>query len=105
MEQLATLCGIRLRTGCFCNPGACAAAMGLTAEAMAANYEGGHVCWDDNDVIDGARYCEFNSLFAHSLNVKPSTFKRQQFGRPAYAELHRAARRNATRPTSSQLRA
>lgn len=55
VEQVAGLCGIRLRTGCFCNPGACAAALGLSAEAMAANYENGHVCWDDTDVIDGAQ--------------------------------------------------
>lgn len=30
MERLASLHGIRLRTGCLCNPGACAAALGLT---------------------------------------------------------------------------
>lgn len=55
MEQLAALSSIRLRTGCFCNPGACAAALGLSPEAMAAAYEGGHVCWDDTDIIDGAK--------------------------------------------------
>lgn len=31
VEKLASLSGIHLRTGCLCNPGACAAALGLTA--------------------------------------------------------------------------
>ncbi|KAI3430783.1 hypothetical protein D9Q98_009195 [Chlorella vulgaris] len=53
VEKLASLSGILLRTGCCCNPGACAAALGLTAEEMKANYAAGHMCWDDQDVING----------------------------------------------------
>lgn len=36
MEKLASLSGILLRTGCCCNPGACAAAVGLSSAGGAA---------------------------------------------------------------------
>lgn len=53
VERLAALRGILLRTGCCCNPGACAAAVGLDDAAMLANHQRGHVCWDANDLMDG----------------------------------------------------
>eukprot|EP00884_Botryococcus_braunii_P022713 jgi/Botrbrau1/9125/Bobra.160_3s0002.1 len=53
VEKLAGLWNIRLRTGCFCNPGACAWHMGLTSGQMRSNFEAGHVCWDDHDIVDG----------------------------------------------------
>ncbi|KAL3136431.1 hypothetical protein ABBQ38_005687 [Trebouxia sp. C0009 RCD-2024] len=53
VEKLAGLHSIFLRTGCFCNPGACARHLGLSASQLKRNYEAGHVCWDDNDIIDG----------------------------------------------------
>lgn len=40
-------------TGCFCNPGACAKYLGLSHSDLLSNLEAGHVCWDDNDVING----------------------------------------------------
>ncbi|KAK0597739.1 hypothetical protein LWI29_028205 [Acer saccharum] len=53
VEKLASLSGIQLRTGCFCNPGACAKYLGLSHLDLLSNIEAGHVCWDDNDVING----------------------------------------------------
>ncbi len=53
---MAALNGVRLRAGCFCNPGCCAGWLGLTAEAMVANYRAGRVCWDDTDIVDGAQH-------------------------------------------------
>ncbi len=95
VSRLADLHGIQLRTGCFCNPGACAQHLGLsggTCEVLSRrqtqvplhawavvpgpnhvmltavpcacpswppgadlrdNYEAGHVCWDERDVIRG----------------------------------------------------
>ena len=53
VEKVAGLAGIMLRTGCFCNPGACQAYLGLSHEDVISNYEAGHVCWDDHDIIDG----------------------------------------------------
>lgn len=52
VEKLAGLWRIRLRTGAFCNPGAAAAALRLSADDVRAHFEtGGHTCWDDHDII------------------------------------------------------
>ncbi|KNA16459.1 hypothetical protein SOVF_088940 isoform A [Spinacia oleracea] len=53
VEKLASLSGIQLRTGCFCNPGACAKYLGLSHLELLSNVEAGHVCWDDFDVVNG----------------------------------------------------
>ncbi|KAF3438269.1 hypothetical protein FNV43_RR21030 [Rhamnella rubrinervis] len=53
VEKLASLSGIQLRTGCFCNPGACAKYLGLSHLDLLSNIEAGHVCWDDNDILNG----------------------------------------------------
>ncbi|XP_065021542.1 molybdenum cofactor sulfurase-like isoform X1 [Musa acuminata AAA Group] len=53
VEKLASLSGIQLRTGCFCNPGACAKYLYLSHSDLIANFEVGHVCWDDNDILHG----------------------------------------------------
>ncbi|XP_024008774.1 molybdenum cofactor sulfurase isoform X2 [Eutrema salsugineum] len=53
VEKLASLSGIQLRTGCFCNPGACAKYLALSHSNLLSNVEAGHICWDDNDVING----------------------------------------------------
>ncbi|XP_071826012.1 molybdenum cofactor sulfurase-like [Apostichopus japonicus] len=52
-QKLAALYKIQLRTGCFCNIGACQLFLGLTDEEIQANYEAGHVCGDDIDIING----------------------------------------------------
>ena len=52
VETLASLEKIFLRTGCFCNPGACEAYLGLTRERVAENVSLGKVCWDDKDVLN-----------------------------------------------------
>ena len=53
VERVAALEGISLRGGCMCNPGACAHALGLTPDDIEANFEAGHVCWGDTDVMRG----------------------------------------------------
>ncbi|KAK1284812.1 Molybdenum cofactor sulfurase [Acorus calamus] len=53
VEKLASLSGIQLRTGCFCNPGACAKYLGLSTADLLSNVEAGRVCWDDNDILHG----------------------------------------------------
>uniref|UniRef100_A0A1D1ZL06 Molybdenum cofactor sulfurase n=1 Tax=Anthurium amnicola TaxID=1678845 RepID=A0A1D1ZL06_9ARAE len=53
VEKLASLSGIQLRTGCFCNPGACAKYLGLSQLDLISNFESGHVCWDDYDILHG----------------------------------------------------
>ncbi|KAL0363026.1 UNVERIFIED_CONTAM: Molybdenum cofactor sulfurase [Sesamum calycinum] len=53
VEKLASLSNIQLRTGCFCNPGACAKHLGLSHPELLSNIEAGHVCWDDHDILNG----------------------------------------------------
>lgn len=44
---------IQLRTGCFCNPGACQRHLGLSEKDLQSHFEAGHVCGDKNDLING----------------------------------------------------
>ncbi|WIA20516.1 hypothetical protein OEZ85_004912 [Tetradesmus obliquus] len=53
VAKLALIHGICLRTGCFCNPGACAHYLSLSPDEVLAHHAAGHVCWDEHDVIDG----------------------------------------------------
>ncbi|KAL8205664.1 hypothetical protein R6Q57_009215 [Mikania cordata] len=53
VEKLASLSRIQLRTGCFCNPGACSKYLGLSHADLLSNIEAGHVCWDDLDILHG----------------------------------------------------
>jgi molybdenum cofactor sulfurtransferase len=56
VSKLAALCrpAIQLRTGCFCNPGACQIAFSLSNDDMIRNYkESGHVCGDPIDIVKG----------------------------------------------------
>ncbi|GFR41888.1 hypothetical protein Agub_g2672, partial [Astrephomene gubernaculifera] len=52
--RLAALHGLLLRTGCFCNPGACGEWLGLSGEQAIENHRAGHVCWDERDFLWGA---------------------------------------------------
>ena len=54
VQKLAALSRIHLRTGAFCNPGACAAALGLSPADLQANFEAGHVCWDEHDLMQAS---------------------------------------------------
>ncbi|XP_035791000.1 molybdenum cofactor sulfurase-like [Anopheles albimanus] len=45
--------GIYLRTGCFCNPGACQRHLRLSDDDIRRHFQAGHVCGDANDLIDG----------------------------------------------------
>lgn len=53
VDKLAQLYNIHVRTGCFCNIGACQKFLGLTDEQIKHNFDAGHVCGDDRDLIDG----------------------------------------------------
>lgn len=50
---MASLYNIHLRTGCFCNTGACQQFLNLTNEQIKKNLSAGHVCGDDVDLIAG----------------------------------------------------
>ncbi|KAH9093327.1 hypothetical protein Ae201684P_008983 [Aphanomyces euteiches] len=52
-SKLAGMHNIHVRTGCFCNPGACQAYLGLTTNQMLSHIDQGHVCGNTLDIIDG----------------------------------------------------
>ncbi|KAK5644280.1 hypothetical protein RI129_008125 [Pyrocoelia pectoralis] len=51
--HIANLFKVCLRTGCFCNPGACQRHLKLTTMDVKHHFKSGHVCGDQNDLIDG----------------------------------------------------
>uniref|UniRef100_A0A8C3L9Y4 Molybdenum cofactor sulfurase n=1 Tax=Chrysolophus pictus TaxID=9089 RepID=A0A8C3L9Y4_CHRPC len=53
VEKMASLYNIHVRTGCFCNTGACQMHLGISDEDIQKNLQAGHVCGDDIDLIDG----------------------------------------------------
>ncbi|KAG6621829.1 Molybdenum cofactor sulfurase [Phytophthora cinnamomi] len=53
VHKLAEIHNIHLRTGCFCNPGACQHYLGLKESDLMSNIAAGHVCGDDIDVVNG----------------------------------------------------
>ncbi|KAM7495726.1 hypothetical protein LguiB_030335 [Lonicera macranthoides] len=70
VEKLASLSGIQLRTGCFCNPGACAKYLGLSLWDLMSNIEAGHVCWDDHDILHGKPTGSVRISFGYMSNFE-----------------------------------
>ncbi|OAD59180.1 Molybdenum cofactor sulfurase 1 [Eufriesea mexicana] len=50
--NMAALFKIHLRTGCFCNPGACQRHLALSNKEVLQNYEAGYVCGGSADLIN-----------------------------------------------------
>uniref|UniRef100_A0A8C7VM45 Molybdenum cofactor sulfurase n=1 Tax=Oncorhynchus mykiss TaxID=8022 RepID=A0A8C7VM45_ONCMY len=53
VDKLASLFNIHVRTGCFCNTGACQLFLGTTNQDVKSNLQAGHVCGDDVDLVNG----------------------------------------------------
>lgn len=53
VSKLAEIHNIHLRTGCFCNPGACQEYLGLKESDILGGIEAGHVCGDHIDLVNG----------------------------------------------------
>ncbi|XP_053427085.1 molybdenum cofactor sulfurase [Nycticebus coucang] len=53
VDKMASLYNIHLRTGCFCNTGACQRHLGISNEMVRKHVQAGHVCGDDIDLVDG----------------------------------------------------
>ncbi|XP_019341286.1 molybdenum cofactor sulfurase isoform X2 [Alligator mississippiensis] len=53
VDKMASLYNIHVRTGCFCNTGACQQHLGISNEDIKRNLQAGHMCGDDIDIIDG----------------------------------------------------
>lgn len=50
---MAELFNIQIRSGCFCNPGACQRFLKLSNEELLTHFQAGHICGDNNDLIKG----------------------------------------------------
>ncbi|KAJ8401430.1 hypothetical protein AAFF_G00383490 [Aldrovandia affinis] len=53
VDKMGSLFNIQMRTGCFCNTGACQYYLGITNQEVKSNLQAGHTCGDDMDLIDG----------------------------------------------------
>ncbi|XP_060896884.1 molybdenum cofactor sulfurase isoform X1 [Labrus mixtus] len=53
VDRMASLYNIHVRTGCFCNTGACHFFLGITNQQTRKNLQAGHVCGDRIDLVDG----------------------------------------------------
>lgn len=53
VEKLASVNNIHLRTGCFCNSGACHKQLGITLADLKDHVAAGKTCGDDLDLIKG----------------------------------------------------
>ncbi|XP_043480906.1 molybdenum cofactor sulfurase [Leptopilina heterotoma] len=51
--NMAALYKIQLRTGCFCNPGACQRHLNLSNQTIIENYDAGYTCGGSKDLING----------------------------------------------------
>ncbi|BFZ22694.1 hypothetical protein BsWGS_25733 [Bradybaena similaris] len=53
VDKFAQLHDVHLRTGCFCNIGACQRYLNLSSKLIKENFAAGHVCGDNMDLING----------------------------------------------------
>ncbi|KAK5882060.1 hypothetical protein CesoFtcFv8_020687 [Champsocephalus esox] len=53
VDRMASLYNIHVRTGCFCNTGACQSFLGISNEQIKRNLQAGHVCGDSLDLVEG----------------------------------------------------
>jgi molybdenum cofactor sulfurtransferase len=71
---MAALHKLVLRTGCFCNPGSCQTHLKLTNEEIMKQFHAGHVCGDENDLIDGTPTGSIRVSFGY-MNTKEDADK------------------------------
>ena len=85
VEQLAGLKGVHLRTGCFCNAGACHRALGISEDALKQNVARGYACGDALDVLDGRVLGAIRVSFGYMSTIEDATAV-VQFVRDAFEE-------------------
>lgn len=68
--NMAALYKIHLRTGCFCNPGACQRHLGLLDEEILKNYDSGYTCGGTADLIDGKPTGAVRISFGYMSTIK-----------------------------------
>lgn len=68
--NMAALFKIHLRTGCFCNPGACQRHVSLSTKEIIQNYEAGYVCGGAVDLVNGKPTGAVRISFGYMSTIK-----------------------------------
>lgn len=68
--NMAALFKIHLRTGCFCNPGACQRHLSLSTKEILQNYEAGYTCGGTADLINGKPTGAVRISFGYMSTIK-----------------------------------
>lgn len=68
--NMAGLYKIHLRTGCFCNPGACQRHLRLSDTEILKNYDTGYTCGGTKDLIDGKPTGAVRISFGYMSTIK-----------------------------------
>lgn len=68
--NMAALFKIHLRTGCFCNPGACQRHLSLATKTILENYEAGYVCGGTVDLVNGKPTGAVRVSFGYMSTIK-----------------------------------
>nr|KAG5707077.1 hypothetical protein BaRGS_011788 [Batillaria attramentaria] len=94
VDKLAQLHEIHLRTGCFCNIGACQLFLGISSDTIRDNLNAGHVCGDDKDLINGRPTGSVRISFGYMSSLSDAV-RCLQFIAECFLETHKTA----TKPT------
>lgn len=84
-SSIASIHNIVLRTGCFCNPGSCQSHLQLSSDELLRQFSLGHVCGDDNDLIDGSPTGSNRVSFGY-MTTKENVDKLVKVVKDCYAE-------------------
>ncbi|KYM94650.1 Molybdenum cofactor sulfurase 1 [Cyphomyrmex costatus] len=68
--NMAALFKVHLRTGCFCNPGACQRHLSLSTKDILENYEAGYTCSGIADLINGKPTGAVRISFGYMSTIK-----------------------------------
>ncbi|XP_011498068.1 PREDICTED: molybdenum cofactor sulfurase 3 [Ceratosolen solmsi marchali] len=68
--NMAALFKIHLRTGCFCNPGACQRHLKLSDKEILKNYDTGYTCGGTTDLINGKPTGAIRVSFGYMSTIK-----------------------------------
>lgn len=82
---IAALYNIILRTGCFCNPGSCQTHLNLTSDDLMKQFNAGHICGDENDLIDGQPTGSIRASFGY-MTTRENVDKLVQVIKECYVE-------------------
>ncbi|CAB4068115.1 ABA3 [Lepeophtheirus salmonis] len=72
-SKFANLCSvhnIHVRVGCFCNIGACARYLNFKDKDIESNFQAGHTCGDNMDLLDGRPLGSIRLSFGYYNNKK-----------------------------------